>query len=321
MKTIIGAAALAAVVGSTGIANAQTYPDKPIRLIIPYSVGGPLGTVANLLADNLGRELNANIVIEPRPGAGGAIGFEFVKNAPADGYTLMAGTISTASILPAIRDDLPFDTVEDFEAISHFVSGDNIIAVPGDSPIETIDDLIAFGQDGSGVKTCGSFGMGSTAHLGCQLFNSDYDTDFTVIHYTGAAPATAGIVGGETSFLYGTTSLIDFVADGSLRIIAVASDERLPDLPDVPTLNELGYPDLAIVSWYGLFAPAGTPGDVVATLEAAVTEFTQTDAWAQSLRSVRMSVSPDASSDTFEALIASELERWDPIARAAVAEQ
>lgn len=313
---IAGAMMIAAPVYS---AAADSYPENPVRLIIPFNTGGMVGNMGNLLANNLSQHLGSNFVVEPRPGAGGAIGFDYVKNARKDGYVLLMGTISTAAILPAIRDDLPFDTLKDFEPIGHFASGENLFMVPSSSSVTTLKELIEFGMSDDN-PTCGTFGMGSTAHLGCELLNREHGTRFTTIHYTGSAPALTALIGGEISFLVGTSNSIDFILDGSVRAVAVTSGERMSEIPEVPTTAELDFPELTISAWYGLFAPAGIPQDVKETLSEALVEITATDEWRGSLEAVRMSPAPDSTPEAFRALIASELERWEPIARAAVSD-
>lgn len=298
---------------------AQNYPERPVRIVIPVPPGGMMGNMANLIGSHLQQRLGQNFVVDPRPGGGGAIAFEQVKNARPDGYTLLLGTISNSAILPAIRDDLPYDILNDYTPLTHLVSGESVFVVPAASPINSLDELIAYGRE-DGNPTCGTHGMSSTPHLACALLNTSYGTRFTVIHYTGSAPALTALVGGETAMLFATTDAIEFILNGSLRALAVTSDERMAELPDVPTTDELGYPDLKVSAWYGIYAPAGISEDVKGVLSGALADAMKSEEWLKSISAVRMSPSPDSSPEAFDALIRSELERWDPIAKAAVAD-
>lgn len=299
-----------------GVASAQNYPERPVRIVIPVPPGGMLGNMATLIGNHLQQRLGQNFVVDPRPGGGGAVAFDHVNNARPDGYTLLLGTIGNSTVLPAIRDDLPYDILTDFVPLAHLLSGEHIFVVPSSSPINSLEELIEYGKQTAQNPTCGTHGLSSTPHLACELLNATYGTNFTVIHYTGAAPALTALVGSEISMLFGTTDAIEFVNTGAARALAVASDERMNDLPDVPTLAELGLSDLKVSAWYGLYAPSGVPEDVKNVLSEAITASTASEEWRTSLASVRMTPAPDSSPDAFEALIRSELERWEPIVKA-----
>ncbi|MEQ8447711.1 MAG: tripartite tricarboxylate transporter substrate binding protein [Pelagibacterium sp.] len=296
---------------------AQDYPSKePVKIVMPFAPGGVGHGVTNLLAQLLSEELASEFYVETRPGAGGAIGHDYVSKQEPDGYTLLMGVISTTTMLPAMRSDLPWDPVDDFAPITHFASGSNVLVVPADSPYDTIDSLVEAGRDANGNLTCGSSGPGTTLHLSCVLLNQVAGTNFVHVPYTGNAPAVVGLVGGETSMMFATTDVVEFVNDGSARALAVSSSEQLPFLPDVPTVSELGYPELTIDSWYGLFAPEGTPEEIIQTLSDAVAAFREKDEWVDGLAQVRMRPAEVNGPEEFEAFVESELERWAPIVEA-----
>ncbi|MCL7999564.1 tripartite tricarboxylate transporter substrate binding protein [Brucella sp. 21LCYQ03] len=318
-RALLIATVLGATIASDGVAS-QDYPERPVTVVMPFAPGGLGTTVATLLGNELAERLGQNFVVEHREGAGGAIGFQYVARAAPDGYTLLLGTISTSTILPAMR-KLPFDVKADFQPLGQVASSASIVFVPSSSDIRTLDELIAFGKrDGSNV-TCAHAGVGSSQHLSCVLLNETVGAHFTPIAYTGSSPALVGLAGGETTMMFGPPSGIDFVKDGSLRAIAVTTEKRLESLPEVPTAIEAGVVDVTIDNWWALWAPVGVPEDVVTKISAALIDISKTEEWLEALEKLRMLPASDPSTERLQALISLELERWRPIVEASGAVQ
>lgn len=313
------AAVLSVTFATSGVAG-ENYPERPVTIVMPFAPGGLGTTVATLLGNELAERLGQNFVVEHREGAGGAIGFQYVARATPDGYTLLLGTISTSTILPAMR-TLPFDIEADFQPLGQVASSASIVFVPSNSNIRTLDELIALGKREGANVTCAHAGVGSSQHLSCVLLNETVGAQFTPIAYTGSSPALVGLAGGETTMMFGPPSGIDFVKDGSLRAIAVTTEKRLASLPEVPTAIEAGVDDVTIDNWWALWAPDGVPEDVVTKINAALVDISKTKEWAEALDKLRMLPASDPSTAGLRALITLELERWRPIVEASGAGQ
>jgi tripartite-type tricarboxylate transporter receptor subunit TctC len=255
------------------------YPERIIRLVVPFAPGGGTDVVARTLAQDMGKDLGVTILIENKPGAGTIIGTQAVATSRPDGYTLLMGTFSHA-VNPSLNTKLPYDPHRDFAAVALVARSFNVVVVNPKSPIKSIADLIAAAKASPGKLSYGTFGTGTSAHLAGELFKDMAKVDLTTVPYKGAAPAITDLIGGQIDVMFTTVaSAASLVENGQLRAIAVTSAERSPAFPQLPTVNEAGVPGYTAESWYGLFAPAGTPSDVIARLNKAAASAVQSEAF------------------------------------------
>ena len=247
-------------------AQAQSFPSKPIRLIVPYSPGAGTDAIARILAQKLGESLGQQVLVDNRPGAGGTIGSEMVSRAVPNGYTLLFAPTSHA-INPSIYPKLGFDTQKDFVTVAIVASLPVVLAVEASLPAKTVAELVALAKAKPGQLTMASSGNGSVFHLTGEMFKGAAGVNILHVPFKGGAPAVAALVGGQVNMAFETSvTLVPHVKSGRLRALAVASAKRIAILPDVPTLAEAGYPSVLSENWYGLYAPAGTPREVLALL-------------------------------------------------------
>jgi tripartite-type tricarboxylate transporter receptor subunit TctC len=255
------------------------YPERIIRLVVPFAPGGGTDVVARTLAQDMGKDLGVTILIENKPGAGTIIGTQAVATSRPDGYTLLMGTFSHA-VNPSLNTKLPYDPHRDFAAVALVARSFNVVVVNPKSPIKSIADLIAAAKASPGKLSYGTFGTGTSAHLAGELFKDMAKVDLTTVPYKGAAPAITDLIGGQIDVMFTTVaSAASLVENGQLRAIAVTSAERSPAFPQLPTVNEAGVPGYTAESWYGLFAPAGTPSDVIERLNKAAASAVQSEAF------------------------------------------
>ena len=253
-------------------AFAQPWPAKPIRLISPFSAGSTVDLQARLMATPLAELLGQPVVVENRAGAGGAIGLDAVAKATPDGYTIGIGTTGPMSINPyLIGSKVPYDPNKDFAAIAQYGIGPNVIVVNAGIPARTLPELIALAKAKPGtISYASSSGIGSTAHLAGELLGSVAGIDIVHIPYKGNAEGVTALLAGQVQMaISGLPPMIAHIQAGKLRALAVTGPSRMAQLPDVPTVTEIGFKDIDVSAWYGVVAPAGTPPDIVAKLHAA----------------------------------------------------
>ena len=246
-------------------AAAQSYPSKPIRIVVPYPPGGAADVIARVIGKRLTEELGQPVIVDNRAGAGGSIGTQFVAKSAPDGYTLLLGNPGPNAINPSIYQHLGYHPESDFAPVGVVVTAPFYVVVPSASSIQSVRDLVALGTSKSGRATnFGSAGNGSLSHLGGEMFNLASGSAFTHVPYKGTAPLTTALISNEVqwSFLPGIDAASQ-VKSGKLRLLAVASPTRSPLSPDIPTLNESGLSGFDITLWYGLLAPAKTPRPIV----------------------------------------------------------
>jgi tripartite-type tricarboxylate transporter receptor subunit TctC len=258
-------AALLLAAFATGEAKAL-YPERAIRIVVPFAPGGGTDVVARILAQEMAKDLGVSVVIENKPGAGTIIGTQAVAVSAPDGYTLLMGTFSHA-VNSSLSANLPYDPHKDFAAVALIARSFNMVVVNSKSPFQTIADLIAAAKANPDKLSYGTFGVGTSAHLAGELFKDMAKVNLTAVPYKGAAPAITDLIGGQIQVMFTTVaSAASLVEAGQLRAIAVTSAERSPAFPKLPTVAEAGVPGYAAESWYGLFAPARTPADIVERL-------------------------------------------------------
>lgn len=260
--------ALAALAAAPLPAAAQAWPAKPLRLVIPFPAGGATDILGRLLAQKLGAALGQQVVIDNKPGAGGTIGSDLVAKAPADGHTLLLATSSTHSIGPALNPKMPYDAFKDFAPIAHVANAPSVLVVGAGFPKGNALDLIKMLKAHPGKSNFGSSGIGTYPHLAAEMFKWRAGGLYVVhIPYRGTGLVVTDLIAGQITFLMDSiVSAQTHIRDGRVRALAVTGAQRSPSLPDVPTFTELGVPGLAFSNWFGFFAPAGTPGEVVLRL-------------------------------------------------------
>ena len=251
----------------------QSYPERPIRIISPNPAGGSNDTIVRIVAAKMSAILDTPIIIDNRGGAGGKIGAEAVAHATPDGYTLLAGSVSTHSFAPVVTAKLSYDPIKDFEPISLIALVQNLLVVNPKVPATTVQELIALAKSQPGKLNYASGGPGSTSHFAVAMFIAlaGIQNDTVHVPFRGGGPAMTATIAGDTQFFFSPIAgMVPFVEAGSARPLAASGDTRSPALPQVPTISEAGMPRYKAVGWFGLMAPAGTPASIVAKLSDVV---------------------------------------------------
>ena len=301
--------ALAAIT-PCGPVHAQTYPQKPVRIVVGVPAGGTTDVVARLVGQKLGEQMGQQVVIDNRGGAGGNIGAELVAKAPPDGYMLFLATIGTMAINPSLYSKMPFDTLRDFAAISQLTSMPQLLVVHPSVPVKNVKELIAYAKSRPGQLTFASGGSGTAIHLAGELFKTMAGVDMVHVAYKGGGPAMTDVIGGQVSLMFDQilTSL-PHVQSGRLRGLAVTTANRSPAAPQIPTIAEAALPGYAVTTWHGLLAPAGTPRDIVNRLSSEAARTLQNPDVREKFAS--QGVDPISSTpEQFAAMMKSELDKW-----------
>lgn len=250
-------------------AHAQTAPT--VHLLVGYTAGGPVDTAARVFAPVLARELGAQVIVENKPGASGALAGAAVAKAPADGLTLFFAASPTITIAPHVLKKMSFDPAKELTPVAPVLTYSNVLVVNRDLPFRSVKELIAYASAHPGKVFYGSAGVGASNHLSGELFAAQTKTQLVHVPYKGNLPAMTDVIGGQLAMMFDITSTArNFVSGGRVRALAVTSRERNPSLPDVPTMREAGLPDYEVIGWYGIYGPAGLPAAQVAKLNDAV---------------------------------------------------
>jgi len=310
------AALLVATALAAGLpAAAQDYPKKQIELVVPFVAGGTTDNVARLIAQRFSESWGQTVIVNNRPGGGSTIGHAVVAKAPPDGHTLLVTTISFA--ITAVMQKLPFDPIKDFAPISEFASLPLILVVHPSLPATNLKEFIAMAKSRAGGWDYASSGVGTSPHLAAEMFKSMAGVDMVHVPYKGNAEAMNAFLGGHIKIYFALVpAVLQHVKAGNLRAIAVTTEQRLPYLPDVPTIAESGFPGYEISSWQGVFAPGGTPRDVVGKINGEVVRLL-------SVPEVRARISLEgadpvgSSSEAFAERVKSEIAKWSKVARSA----
>lgn len=258
------ATALAGLCLSGAAQAADAYPNKPIRLIVPFAAGGTTDIVARVVAEGLGRELGQAVVVENRGGGGGSIGADALARSAPDGYTLGVATVSTMATNPATNPKTPYNPLKDFAPITNMVNVPNVLTVNPAVPAKSVAEFVALLKANPGKYSYASSGAGGIGHLDGELFKSLTQTDMVHVPYRGSGPALNDVIAGQVNAQFDNLpSSMPHIQAGKLRALAIAAPKRLPALPDVPTFAEGGLPEMDNMAWYGLVAPAGTPQAVI----------------------------------------------------------
>jgi len=251
-------------------ASAQTYPDHPIRIIVPTPAGGPVDVMARLVASALPAALGQNVVVENKPGAGNIIGSKLAADAAPDGYTLLVSAASGLIMSPMIYANAGYDA-DSFAPVALIAETPQLLVVNPKLPVKTVAELVAYAKANPGKLNYSTGGIGTLPHLSAELFKSVTGTNIVHVPYKGGGPALVGVVAGEAQLTFDTVvTSLPLVRDGKLRVLAVAGPKRVAEMPDVPTMAQAGYPTLSTGAWTALLAPKGTPAPIVAKLNAAL---------------------------------------------------
>jgi len=302
---------------AAGAAAAAAYPDKPIRLLVPYPPGGITDVLTRSLAELLRKELGQPVVVESKPGANTALAAQALAAAPADGYTVMMAAAATVVMNPLLYAKLAYDPARDFTPVGRIAETPLVLVVRADSPARTLADLIAEAKAKPGAASFASTGMGSTLHLAGELLQLETGTQMLHVPYKGSAPALNGVLAGETQFMIDSVgSSIPLIKGGKLRAVAVTSAKRLPALPEVPTVAESGVPGFDVSTWFGLLVPKQTPAAIVTRLNAAVALAVRDPAFRAQFEAVGLVVPAPIDAATFAKFIQAETAKWAPLIKA-----
>lgn len=315
----MGAATLALTAG-LGVLPAMAadgYPDKPITIVVPFPPGGSTDLLARKIGEAISGPLGQPVVVENRGGAGGTVGANYVTQSDPDGYTLLMGVTGSNAISAALRDDLPYDPVTDFDPVSIVISSLLALVVNADSDFQTVGDVLAYAADNPDTFTHGTPGVGTSMHMAGELFGLESGTTLVHVPYSGSAAALQDLLGGRIDAMFGDILVTsEYINSGRLRALGVTGTQEHYLLEGVPTIAESGVEGYSAVSWQGLFAPAGTPSEVLDALYQATSDALGSDDLQALFRERGFLVEgmPPAESKAF---IASEVEKWTAVVEAA----
>lgn len=306
---------VAACTALTTQAMAQ-FPNKPIKIVVPFTAGGTTDILARAVGGELQKALGQPVVIENRAGAGGNIGADVVAKSPADGYTLLMGTVGTHGINVTLYPKMPYDAVKDFSPVSLVAGVPNVlVAAPNFAP-NTVKEVIDLARKEAGKLTFASSGSGTSIHLSAELFKMLTKTDMTHVPYKGSAAALPDVMSGQVNIMFDNApTVVPHIRGGKLKAIAVTSTKRSPALPNVPTVAEAGVEGFDASSWFGVLAPAGTPKDIVDKLSQTIAKALQTPEMRERLSS-QGADAVGSTPEQFAAHIKSEIDKWARVVRA-----
>ncbi len=267
LRPLLISALLAAAAALPGAALGQTYPSKPIRLIIPFPSGGATDIIGRTLAQKLSAQLGQNVIVDNKPGAGGTLGSAEAAKAAPDGYTILLATTSTHSIAPSLYKNIPYSADKDFATISEVATATNVLIVTPNLPVKDVAELVALAKKNPDTLNFASSGNGTIVHLQSELFKLISGTKLTHVPYKGTALAIPDLISGQTHVMFDSlVSALPHIKGGKVKALAVTATKRTPLLPNVPTVIESGLPDYEVNTYFGLFAPPGTPRDILQRL-------------------------------------------------------
>ena len=295
-------------------AAAQNFPMKPIRLIVPYAAGGDTDIVARLITPKLSEALGQQVVVDNRPGAGSLIGTEAMLRAPADGYTLAMGTISSLVVLPVTKANVPYDPIKDIAPVVLITTVPYVLAVHPSVPARSVAELVKLAKSRPGELSYGTPGIATGIHLTTEYFSTVTGIKLVHVPYKGGAPSVIDLVAGNISLVFSTFSTMgQHIKSGRLRALAVASGARAKDFPAVPTMAESGYRDFEATTWHGMVARSGTPRTIVTTLNAEIARIANTGDVRSALLLAGFDIAVGPVED-FERFVRSELGKWKKVA-------
>ena len=308
---------IVAALATTPNASAVDYPVRPIKLVVPYAAGGPTDVLGRLVADYLGRDLKQTVIVENKPGAQGAIGAEAVARADPDGYTLFVAAGSIIVLNPMLYKKLSYDPVKDFRMLALVTDLPVVMEVHPSVPAKTVAEFVAYAKQNPGKLNFGSAGTGGTIHLAGEMFKQMAGIEMTHVPYKGAGPALTDLLSGNIQVMFDSMgTALPPVKAGLLRPLGVSSTQRSPDLPDVPTIAESGYPDYAVSVWYGIVAPSKLPDEIAQKISASLDRALNDDTFRASLEKIGFPVFRPRSAAAITEFIDADRARWSAVIRA-----
>jgi tripartite-type tricarboxylate transporter receptor subunit TctC len=318
MRSILAWVFVSAIIASYAAAQGlPPYPSKPIRIMVPFSPGRPADMIARPIGQALTETWGQPVIVDHRAGVGGTIAAELLAKSAPDGYTLMITTPGIVAVSPGLHSKLPYDTLRDFAGVTNAVTSANIMVVHPSMPVATVTDLIRIARARPGQMTYASAGNGSASHLGTEMFKNMANVNIVHVPYKGAAPGVIELVGGHVQLMIiGIPIALPQVRTGKLKALGVTTVKRSPAAPEIPTLNESGLPGYEVVNWYGVLAPAKTPRDLVAKLNAELRRILHAPDMRPRLQAQGFEPAGNAPEE-FDAYIRSELAKWTKVVRQA----
>ncbi len=309
--------AIVAALATTPNASAVDYPARPIKLVVPYAAGGPTDVLGRLVADYLGRDLKQAVIVENKPGAQGAIGAEAVARADPDGYTLFVAAGSIIVLNPMLYKKLSYDPVKDFRMLALVTDLPVVMEIHPSVPAKTVAEFVAYAKQNPGKLNFGSAGTGGTIHLAGEMFKQMAGIEMTHVPYKGAGPALTDLLSGNIQVMFDSMgTALPPVKAGLLRPLGVSSTQRSPDLPDVPTIAESGYPDYKVSVWYGIVAPSKLPDEIAQKISASLDRALNDDTFRASLEKIGFPVFRPRSAAAITEFIDADRARWSAVIRA-----
>ena len=307
---------LAVAFASAALAAHAQYPNKPIKMVVPFPAGGTTDILARSVAADLQKVFGQPVVVENKAGAGGNIGSDFVAKSPPDGYTLLMGTVGTHAINVALYPKMPYDAVKDFVPISLVAGVPNVLVAAPGFPVNSVKDLIDLAKKSPDKTTFASSGNGTSIHLSGELFKQLAGVQMTHVPYKGSSAALPDVMSGQVNVMFDNApSVMQQIKGGKLKAIAVTSGTRSPALPNVPTIAEAGLPGFEATSWFGVLAPAGTPKDIVDKLSQTIAKAVQSAEFKERL-AAQGAEGVGNTSEQFAAHIKIEIEKWAKVVKA-----
>jgi len=314
------AAGVAALAALSGIASAQTYPSRPVTMVVPFAAGGAFDVIARVMTPRLSQILQQQVIVENVGAAAGIVGTGRVAQAAPDGYSMLLGTVGTHAYNPALYKKLPYNPVSDFAPVGLVAEQPMVLIARKDFPPNTLPEFVAYVKANSNKFQYGSAGVGSTTHLACALFNAASGINVTHIPYRGGGPAMSDMIGGQIQYMCSNApGAVPQIQGGSVKAIALLQRERSPLMPDLPTAHEQGLPDFEAISWSGLFLPKGTPAPIVTKLNLALGEAIDSKAVQDRMHDLGTTLvdAPRRSPAYLHTLVEREIAKWGPPIKAA----
>ena len=316
MRSLVRGMIVAALLVLPQLAQAQSYPNKPIKLIVPFPAGGPADTIARVLTEKMAPLLGQPIILENRGGAGGVTGIGAVAKAEPDGYTLGISSAGPLAITPVLSETMPYDVHKDLKLLTQVVEVPELLVVADNVPARTFGELIALAKSNPGKLNFASTGIGGVPHMAGELLKVSAGINIEHVPYRGAAPAVNDLLGGHVNMMFADIPvLLGNVTAGKLRALAIGSAKRAPSAPDVPTTAELGMPQVLANNWYGLVAPSGLPADVAARISSAAVEALNSTEVKDKL-ALQGATTIGSTGEQFSAHVKAEMEKWAQVGKA-----
>ncbi|WP_332750038.1 Bug family tripartite tricarboxylate transporter substrate binding protein [Hydrogenophaga sp.] len=307
---------VASLIAASAASQAQTWPERPVRLVVPFPAGGATDAIARVIAQRVSRDIGQQVIVDNKAGAGGTIGSAEAAKAAADGYTLLLTTSSTHAISPHLMPRLPYDAIKDFTPIAHLADAASVLLVTPSLPVKTVAELIDYAKKHPGQLNYASSGNGTIVHLTTEAFKAQAGVFITHVPYKGTGPAISDVIAGSVQVLIDAIpSGMPHVKSGRLRALAVTGDKRSALAPELPTLAEAGLPGFSSVTWYGLYAPRGMKPELVGRVHDAFEKAAHAPEVVESLAKLGGESAPLGTPAQFAAMVSADSQRWARIIR------